>query len=36
MLKNSKLFRNIGYCGGEKKAVILHPIKNVLFLNGKC
>lgn len=35
MLKNSKLFHNIGYCGGKKKAVILQSIKNALFFGLK-
>ena len=34
-LNNRKLFRNLGYCGVAKMAVILHPIKNAPFLRVK-
>jgi len=30
-LNNRVLFHNKWYCGVDKKAVILHPIKNALF-----
>ena len=30
-LNNRIFFHNNGYCGVDKKAVILHPIKNGLF-----
>lgn len=35
MLKNRTLFSKICYCGVDKKAVILHSIKNGLFLTPK-
>ena len=35
MLNNRVLFRNKRYCGVDKIAVILHPIKNALILSIK-
>lgn len=33
VLNKRVLFRNNRYCGLDKKAVILHPIKNAPFSN---